>query len=250
MSQANPHEVARARTCLIFFILGMICMAIIDEAAAAEYYDFEPRSRGYEFKVSPTCPNYVRFQAEIAASKFSTFVPTSVTGESSKEVGYDGVNIITCAPIEQLTNALRFDCWDDRGMYACSDYVVSETSGAIVGQATWWRENAESVELLECDVEIDPEADFLQRVAIHEIGHCHGLRHSPYYEAVMYAKVFLPNGFHFDDIIGLCHLYGCDKDIADDFGRIVINEIVIPGQTEVWTGVVTVDRVVTASQVP
>ena len=248
MSECKAHEVAQARTCLIFFILGMICMAIIDEAAAAEYYPFEPRSRGYEFRVSPTCPNYVRFQAELAAKKYSTFIPTSVTGESSKEVGYDGVNLITCAPIEQLANALRVDCWNERGMYACSDYIVSETSGAIVGQATWWRENAESVELLECDVEIDQEADFLQRVIVHELGHCMGLRHSPYYEAAMYKTTHMSGGFHFDDIIGLCHLYGCDKDIADDFGRIVIQEVVITGQPEVWTGVVTVLKVVQAEQ--
>jgi len=186
---------------------------------------------------------------EKSAVRFSTFVKNEVSGRTTNTLGYDGVNLITCVDSFTSANALRMPCWNDRGLLACESELYSESDGAVIGRATWWRESVASKTLLECDIQIDPEANYIQKVMNHEFGHCAGLAHSPtFFESTMYPTVLFDGGLHFDDIVGLCHLYDCPTDIADDFGRIVIREVVRPGLPEVWTGVISIWKVIQATE--
>jgi len=246
----KQKEIAKCRERFVWFIFGMLVMGLTVELEAASYYENEPKSSGYDFVVSQNCPSYVHTYSEIAAKKYSDFIPTKTQAGVQRNVGFDGVSIITCVDSFADTNSLRIPCWNDRGLLACNSELYSDLDDAVIGRATWWRESSTSKVLLECDIQLDPQAIYLQRVVFHEFGHCMGLSHTPHYiEAFMFSFLLFNGGFHHDDITGLCYLYGCTKDIADDFGNLVIQKAIILGKPEVWTGVISVKNIIHAEEV-
>lgn len=249
----KEQQTITARERFVWVIVGAVGYALIltlfPPADGAEFYENEPRSSGYVFQVSTTCPDDVVPVVEKSAVRFSTFVKNEVSGRTTNTLGYDGVNLITCVDSFTSANALRLPCWNDRGLYACESELYSESDGAVIGRATWWRASRESKVFLECDIQLIPGVNYFQHVANHEFGHCNGLAHNTeLMDTMMYPTVVFNTGFHYDDIQGLCHLYHCKTDVADDHGRIVIREVVRPGQPEVWTGVISIWKVIQATE--
>lgn len=239
MRYRNPNPTPHIRLILAVFVVVLaLALTGVNYAFGAEYFPSEPKASEYTFSVPSQCPASVKDAMAVSAHRFSAFLPVSVVDGSLKGVIYDGVDSVTCGTFPP---ELRLsDCWNDRGLLACSEDVTSQTSNAVVGRATWWRETDTAKEILECDIQIDPGAEALLIVAMHEAGHCAGLAHSyAYRSGLMYPNLSaLMLGFHWFDIMGLCHLYGCEDAVVDDYGNVFIPRAVKAGDSRVWFGVV------------
>jgi len=241
----TPH-ICKILLGLVVFLA--LALTGVEHALPAEYYPGEPRATSYQWAVPSQCPASVKAAMATAAQRFNDFLPVSVVDGPIKGVLYDGIDSVTCGTFPP---EMRFaDCWNDRGLLACSEEVTSVTSNAVVGRATWWRSSDASAGILECDIQIDPGAEKLLVVAMHEVGHCAGLGHQKQHkEGLMYPDLFIQQGLHYDDIQGLCHLYGCVEDMLDDYGHVVIQQITRPGLPGAWTGVVTIKQIVNVERV-
>lgn len=193
-----PDKLKRdIRLAILACILGIVATLAIN-AEAAEYSG-EHWQTPFVWYIGADCPAYVQPAVEEALEKYSPvehhFVRIWTIG-----VSQDSSSVIYCGYSDEQETQLQkpLPYWLDM-----------DDQATAAGRARWYFFKTQQ-KIVECDVWLSSlfmNEDNVDRYVLHEVlGHCMGLQHSNYTDAVMYYAPSV-NHLHIDDMAGLTQLY-------------------------------------------
>ena len=221
----------------IWFVIALLMIFVGSEAQSYELYTDEPKWEDvYEYKISSSCPDEQFEAIKFWMDRYNTVHPNKFIGQTSARVSTRNfANVFWCD--DNFGDSLRK--WLP-GIEMIEEEIVSEISNAVVGRATFWRYEGGD-EILEADIQlaVDIDAEDLDHIIIHEIGHAYGCSHSKDLNAVMYPSVLTPHTMHYDDFRCLDHLYGPLTFSAVGWkGNLFLPNVQQWGEREGWAKVI------------